>query len=155
MKTQKCLFFFLHFFTSPMYLLPATPVFEVSQQLGSHGTTAALQAFPFVIATRCASASGFLRVRVCACVSIIWTRHPEHNEEQFHNPHFLLISKASAQYSSGTIAAAAVQHQRTSQRSCTYIGTPVFSLSSCDTTAVPGFDVNHIRKGSLVSGMIF
>ena len=39
------------------------------QRLGSHGTTAAFQAFPFVAATNGASACGFLRVRVCACRS--------------------------------------------------------------------------------------
>ena len=39
------------------------------QRLGSHGTTAALQAFPFVTATSGASACGSVNVRVCARVS--------------------------------------------------------------------------------------
>ena len=37
------------------------------QRLGSHGTTAALQAFPFVTTMNGASACGFVSVRVCAC----------------------------------------------------------------------------------------
>ena len=56
----------------PCISLPST-VFEVLQQLseaGSHGTTAALQAFPFVTATNGASAFGFVSLRVCVCVIV-------------------------------------------------------------------------------------
>ena len=38
------------------------------QRLGSHGTTAELQAFPFVTVANGASVCGFVSVRVCACV---------------------------------------------------------------------------------------
>ena len=37
------------------------------QRLGTHGTTAAPQAFPFVTATNSASAYGFVSVRACHC----------------------------------------------------------------------------------------
>ena len=60
-------FFSLFFFTS------FTSCFfrhhSSRQRLSSHGTTAALQAFSFVAATKGASACGFVSVRVCACVS--------------------------------------------------------------------------------------
>ena len=66
--------------TRPMQPTPPKIVFHLSaavlkyhsscQRLGSHGTTAALQAFPFVTATIGASACGFVSVRVCACVIV-------------------------------------------------------------------------------------
>ena len=49
-----------------------------------------------------------------ACVRITWAFHPEHNNMDDSIPQFLRISKAPAQYSSRTAAAAAVQHHRTS-----------------------------------------
>ena len=51
------------------------------------------------------------------CVSIMWACYPEHNNLDDSNPRILWISKAPANYCSGTVAAAAaaaVRHQRTS-----------------------------------------
>ena len=63
---------------------------------------------------------------MCVCAYVC--RH-KHNEGRFQ-PTLSLNFKTSAQYSSGTTAAAA-QHQRTSQGSCT--GTPVFPCLTCVT----------------------
>ena len=67
-QTPKMACFVFSFFTS------FAAVFDMKkhsnqQRLGSHGTTAALQAFPFVTATNGASACGFVSVRVFARVS--------------------------------------------------------------------------------------
>ena len=113
---------------------------------GSHGVTeAALQGLLLVTATKGAS------VCVCVCMRAC---NPEHNEGRFQ-PTLPLFSKAPAQYSRGTAAAAAaaaVQHQRTSQgsyTSCRHACAPPFQLA-----IPPGFQVNHISKGNLVPGTI-
>ena len=61
------MFLFIFSCVSPLLFLK----YQSSRQsLGSHGTTAALQAFPVVTATNGASACVFVSVRVCACVII-------------------------------------------------------------------------------------
>ena len=66
MQTAKCHVFFFLF--SPLLLILKYD--SSCQRLGSHGTTAAIQAFPFVTATNGASAGGFDSVRVWACVIV-------------------------------------------------------------------------------------
>ena len=85
---------FLSFFHPSMLLF--SKYHSSCQRLGSRSTRAALQAYPFVTATNSVSACEFVteRARACHC-----------------RAHFLRTSKASAQYSSGTTAAAAIQRQ--------------------------------------------
>ena len=65
---QEVFFFLVHLFQLSLLLFLK---YQISRQrLGSHGTTAALQAFAFVTATNGAFACGFVRVRVCACVIV-------------------------------------------------------------------------------------
>ena len=67
-QKQIVTIFFFSFFLLPLMLF--FKYHSSYQRLDSRGTTAALQAFPFVTATAGASACGFVCVRVCACVSM-------------------------------------------------------------------------------------
>ena len=75
------------------------------RRCGSHVTTVAvLQGIRFVPATNGAS--------VCVRVCVLCGHATPNTTRDSPNPHFLLVSRACAQYSSGTTAAAAaVQHQ--------------------------------------------
>ena len=67
MQTPKKLFLFLFFHPSLLLFLKHH---SSCQRLGSHGTSAALQVFPVVTVTTCASSCGFESVRVCARVPL-------------------------------------------------------------------------------------
>ena len=76
MQPPKTLFLIFH-----LSLLLFWKYHSSRQRLGSHGTTAAPQAFPFVTATNGASARGFVSVCGCACV-IVGSYNSSRSQEQ-------------------------------------------------------------------------